>query len=185
VDALPGKLVRTTSLRYQAAPVSELAYNNGEGFYLSMKAGHTALVRRVRQIVGRCERSRIALIGYSQGAAVVSEALRRLIEHERARSAIRAVILYAGPYSAGANSTYDMTFTPAGAPRLARSARHDRERWRSGGSAHTLEGPFNSGNGVIGGIAGPLGLYLAWILGVGIWWLVQDRRAADGLQRLR
>jgi hypothetical protein len=123
VGALPRKSVRTTSLRYPAASVSELAYNNGEGFYLSMKAGQAALVRRVEQIVTHCARSRIALIGYSQGAAVVSEGLRRLIEDdfdERTRGAIRAVILYADPYSAGANSTYDMTFTPAGAPTTAR-----------------------------------------------------------------
>jgi hypothetical protein len=39
------------------------------------------------------------------------------------------------------------------------------------GGILTLTGPLNSGNGVIGGIAAPLGLYLAWILGVSISWL--------------
>ncbi len=35
----------------------------------------------------------------------------------------------------------------------------------------TLSGPFNSGNGVIGGIAAPLGLYVGWISAVSVWWL--------------
>jgi hypothetical protein len=39
------------------------------------------------------------------------------------------------------------------------------------GGMFSLTGPLNSGNGAIGGIAAPLGLYLAWILGVSISWL--------------
>jgi hypothetical protein len=39
------------------------------------------------------------------------------------------------------------------------------------GGMFSLTGPLNSGNGVIGGIAAPLGLYLAWILAVSVWWL--------------
>jgi hypothetical protein len=119
VGALPRRSVRTTSLRYPAAPVSELLVNSGEGFFLSMEVGTRALVRRVRHIVGRCERSRIALIGYSQGAAVVSEALRRMVAGDlghRMGDAIRAVVLYADPYSAGGNSSYALTFTAAGGP---------------------------------------------------------------------
>jgi hypothetical protein len=34
---------------------------------------------------------------------------------------------------------------------------------------------FNPGNGVVGGIAAPLGLYLAWILSV--WWLLREGRS--------
>jgi hypothetical protein len=81
--------------------------------------GTRALVRRVKHIVGRCERSRIALIGYSQGAAVVSEAARRMVEGGLGHNigdAIRAVVLYADPYSAGGGSPYALTFTPAGDP---------------------------------------------------------------------
>jgi hypothetical protein len=35
----------------------------------------------------------------------------------------------------------------------------------------SLTGPLNSGNGIVGGIAAPLGLYLAWIFAVSVWWL--------------
>ena len=38
----------------------------------------------------------------------------------------------------------------------------------------SLDGPLNSGNGVVGGIAAPLGLFLAWILSVSVWWLMQE-----------
>lgn len=34
----------------------------------------------------------------------------------------------------------------------------------------TLSGPLNSGNGIIGGIAAPLGAWLIWIGCVSIWW---------------
>jgi hypothetical protein len=42
------------------------------------------------------------------------------------------------------------------------------------GGVVSLDGPLNSGNGVVGGIAAPLGLFLAWILGVSVWWLMQE-----------
>lgn len=52
----------------------------------------------------------------------------------------------------------------------------------------SLDGPLNSGNGVVGGIAVPLGLYLAWILSVSVWWLMQEGRsdgpAPEGLEDL-
>jgi hypothetical protein len=35
----------------------------------------------------------------------------------------------------------------------------------------SLTGPLNSGNGVVGGIAAPLGSYLVWIFAVSVWWL--------------
>ncbi len=38
------------------------------------------------------------------------------------------------------------------------------------GGIGTLTGPWNSGNGVIGGIAAPLGLFVVWILAVSVWW---------------
>ena len=44
------------------------------------------------------------------------------------------------------------------------------------GGVVSLDGPFNSGNGVVGGIAAPLGLYLAWILSVSVWWLKLEGR---------
>jgi MFS family permease len=38
------------------------------------------------------------------------------------------------------------------------------------GGVGTLTGPWNSGNGVIGGIAAPLGLFVVWILAISVWW---------------
>jgi len=35
----------------------------------------------------------------------------------------------------------------------------------------TLTGPLNSGNGIVGGIAAPLGLYLVWVFSVSASWL--------------
>lgn len=35
----------------------------------------------------------------------------------------------------------------------------------------TLSGPLNSGNGIVGGITGPLGLYLVWVFSVSVWWM--------------
>jgi hypothetical protein len=41
----------------------------------------------------------------------------------------------------------------------------------------SLHGPLNSGNGIVGGIAGPLGLYLVWVFAVSVWWLRRTSRA--------
>jgi hypothetical protein len=48
-----------------------------------------------------------------------------------------------------------------------------------------LSGPLNSGNGVIGGIAAPLGTYMLWVLTVSVWWLRSSPRvqAATGRNR--
>ena len=43
----------------------------------------------------------------------------------------------------------------------------------------SLTGPLNSGNGIVGGIAAPLGLYLAWIFAFSLWWL----RASNRIKR--
>ena len=44
-----------------------------------------------------------------------------------------------------------------------------------------LRGPLNSGNGVIGGVAAPLGLYRVWILAVSLWWLPRDAVTAAAI----
>jgi hypothetical protein len=41
----------------------------------------------------------------------------------------------------------------------------------------TLAGPLNSGNGLVGGIAGPLGLYLVWVFTISVWWMRGTSRA--------
>ncbi len=35
----------------------------------------------------------------------------------------------------------------------------------------TLTGPLNSGNGIVGGIAAPLGMWLVWVFAVSAWWI--------------
>jgi hypothetical protein len=47
------------------------------------------------------------------------------------------------------------------------------------GGVGTLTGPWNSGNGVIGGIAAPLGLFVVWIFAVSVWWW-RDASGAPG-----
>src|SRR5215217_937728 len=42
----------------------------------------------------------------------------------------------------------------------------------------SLTGPLNSGNGIVGGIAAPLGAYLLWIFSVSVWWLSRRRSRA-------
>ncbi|MDD7940293.1 hypothetical protein PHK61_17855 [Actinomycetospora lutea] len=39
------------------------------------------------------------------------------------------------------------------------------------GGVGTLTGPWNSGNGLLGGIAAPLGLFVVWILAISVSWL--------------
>ena len=38
----------------------------------------------------------------------------------------------------------------------------------------SLTGPLNSGNGIVGGIAAPVGIYLLWIFSVSLWWLINS-----------
>jgi hypothetical protein len=47
----------------------------------------------------------------------------------------------------------------------------------------TLTGPLNSGNGIVGGIAGPLGLYLIWVFSVSVWWLRRAPLSSAGTLR--
>jgi hypothetical protein len=44
-----------------------------------------------------------------------------------------------------------------------------------------LTGPLNSGNGVVGGIAAPLGMYLVWVFAVCVWWLREPARSDFGV----
>lgn len=42
------------------------------------------------------------------------------------------------------------------------------------GGIFTLEGPLNSGNGSVAGIAGPVGVLITWTLAVSVSWLTSD-----------
>ena len=44
-----------------------------------------------------------------------------------------------------------------------------------------LTGPLNSGNGFVGGIAAPLGMYLVWVFAVCVWWLREPARSDFGV----
>lgn len=35
----------------------------------------------------------------------------------------------------------------------------------------TLTGPLNSGNGIVGGIAAPIGMFLVWTFAISVWWI--------------
>lgn len=113
---LGGRGVGMFSLPYRAAPVSDLARDLGRPFLRSIDQGVAMLRSYLRELHRRCGGTRVALIGYSQGAAVVSEAVRRLNNDTLRR--VRAVVLIADPYSAGASS-YALTpsIFPGGAPR--------------------------------------------------------------------
>ena len=41
----------------------------------------------------------------------------------------------------------------------------------------TLTGPLNSGNGIVGGIAAPLGMFLVWVFAVSVWWIRENSRS--------
>ena len=47
----------------------------------------------------------------------------------------------------------------------------------------SLTGPLNSGNGIVGGIAAKLGLYLIWIFAVSVWWLRGEHTTQSSLIR--
>jgi hypothetical protein len=43
-----------------------------------------------------------------------------------------------------------------------------------------LTGPLNSGNGIVGGIAAPLGMYLLWVCSASLWWLRHPLISSEG-----
>jgi hypothetical protein len=109
---LPDRRVRMLSLPYPAAPVSDLLRDGGAPFFASIAQGVNLLVDYLTDLATRCPHARVAVIAYSQGAAVASEAMRTV--RGRARSQVRAVLLYADPYSAG-HTRY--AITPVTRPR--------------------------------------------------------------------
>jgi hypothetical protein len=42
------------------------------------------------------------------------------------------------------------------------------------GGIFTLDGPLNSGNGSVAGIAGPVGILITWTFAVSVSWLTDD-----------
>jgi Cutinase len=102
---------RAVSLRYPALPVDVMLKEGGiRAFSESILIGKRLLMAEVRRTLRRCPRTRFGLIGYSQGAAVVSQALREMPRRYRAQ--VRAAVLVADPYSKGP-SDYDLTLSPS------------------------------------------------------------------------
>jgi cutinase len=96
------------SLPYPAAPVSDLLHDLGRPFFASITEGVNLLVSYMTELRSRCPKTKVALVGYSQGAAVAGQAARAM--PARLRERVRAVLLFADPYSVGRSS---YAFTPA------------------------------------------------------------------------
>jgi len=115
--------VRLVGVRYPAAPVSTLVGNPGT-FFLSIRNGVTELKRLIRRSIAACPKGRIGLVGYSQGAGVVSETLRALPRSAFKR--VRVAVLFADTYSAG-QRPYSRNFDQA-RPLKPRSKKKRRGR---------------------------------------------------------
>jgi hypothetical protein len=122
VKDLPANSTVAYSIPYPAAPVSALI-NDPNTFLQSMDYGEFELVAAVHRLAARCGHTRIAVIGYSQGAGVASEAVRMMASADRAR--ITALLLFADTYSKG-DTKYADTFNPFSRLEAARA----RHLWR-------------------------------------------------------
>jgi Cutinase len=111
VNVAGKRRTRALSLRYPALPVEVMLKEGGiRAFSESILIGKRLLVNAVRRTLQRCPRTRFGLIGYSQCAAVVSQALREMPRTHRAQ--VRGAVLVADPYSQG-ESEYDLTMSPS------------------------------------------------------------------------
>ena len=108
VKDLPAHSTFAYSIPYPAAPVSTLI-SDPSTFLQSMDYGEFELVAAVHRLAARCGHTRIAIIGYSQGAGVASQSVRMMAASDRAR--ITALLLFADTYSRG-DTKYADTFNP-------------------------------------------------------------------------
>ena len=108
VKDLPAHSTVAYSIPYPAAPVSALI-SDPNRFFQSMDYGEYELVAVVHRLAARCAHTRIAIIGYSQGGGVASEAVRMMGAADRAR--VTALLLFADTYSKG-DTRYADTFNP-------------------------------------------------------------------------
>ncbi|MTD46401.1 cutinase family protein [Conexibacter sp. W3-3-2] len=103
-----GRSVRALNVPYEAASV-ETIISDPSRFQRSMEFGKILLNAMISKRVKQCPRTRIGVVGYSQGAGVASETLRGLSVPALRR--VRAVTLFADTYSAG-RSEYTVTPNP-------------------------------------------------------------------------
>jgi Cutinase len=89
--------VRAVSIPYPAASTGLLARGDIGAFLGSLYRGQELLSAEIHRITRQCPRARIAVVGFSQGAAAASEVLRSLPRHERDH--VNVAVLIADPYS--------------------------------------------------------------------------------------
>ena len=106
-NAIKAKLGRKVALMAVPYPAAKVPSRPEElqPFLQSMDTGQILLAAMIRNRVRDCPRTRIAVIGYSQGAGVVSETLRNLRSDLRRK--VRVALLFADTYSAGDTSYAD------------------------------------------------------------------------------
>jgi hypothetical protein len=108
ISDLPKHSTVAYSIPYPAASVGTLL-NEPNTFFQSMDYGEFILVAAVHKLAARCAHTRIAIIGYSQGAGVASQAVRMMASSDRAR--VTALLMFADTYSKG-DTKYAFTFNP-------------------------------------------------------------------------
>jgi Cutinase len=120
VSDLPRHFTVAYSIPYPAVSVGTLLTDPNK-FFQSMDYGEFMLVSAVDKLAARCAHTGIAIIGYSQGAGVASQAVRMMASADRAR--ITALVLFADTYSKG-DTKYAYTFNPF---------THDQRGWKRHG----------------------------------------------------
>jgi hypothetical protein len=108
VSDLPAHSTVAYSIPYPAASVGTLIKDPSK-FFQSMDYGEFMLEAAVHRLAVRCSHTRMAVIGYSQGAGVASQAIRMMGTADRSR--IDALVLFADTYSKG-DTKYAFTFNP-------------------------------------------------------------------------
>jgi hypothetical protein len=106
-NILPAAETEYLSLPYPAVPV-------GPDYFVSVNEGWQRLQAIIRGRIVQCPRIRIGLVGYSQGAHVVNQALHALegVDPD-ALDSVRAVLLIADPRSDPA-AQYHLPIIPSG-----------------------------------------------------------------------
>jgi len=92
VEAVDKKVLST----YPAAPVSDVV-RNPKGYYDSVVKGKNLVLNEVRERIGNCgaARTKVALIGYSQGAMAVGDAIEQM--NTAQRGMVKGVALFGDP----------------------------------------------------------------------------------------
>ncbi|MGP3977367.1 RICIN domain-containing protein [Streptomyces sp. 8N114] len=94
----------------------------GKGYELSKNAGVDKLAQTLNDYRTRCAGTSIGLIGYSQGANVISDALRDKVD-DSVTSMVTSVLLIADPYSRGSEAPYRVLLSETGEPLTSRESK--------------------------------------------------------------